>query len=95
MSSYDFGVSGPATFVVRVTPRAGRDEVVGWQGEELRVRLRAPPVEGQANEALLRLLASRLDVAPSSIQLVTGATGRTKRLRVTGLSLAEVRARLS
>lgn len=83
-----------AVFVVRVTPRAGRDEVVGWRGEELRVRLRAPPVEGQANEALRRLLASKLDIAPSSIELITGATGRTKRLRVNGLSLEEVRKRL-
>ena len=83
-----------AVFVVRVTPRAGRDEVVGWRGEELRVRLRAPPVEGQANEALRRLLADRLGVAPSNIELITGATGRTKRLRVAGMSLDEVRERL-
>ncbi|HLG12267.1 MAG TPA: DUF167 domain-containing protein [Dehalococcoidia bacterium] len=83
-----------AVFVVRVTPRAGRDEVVGWRGEELRVRLRAPPVEGQANEALRRLLADRLGVAPSSIELITGAAGRTKRLRVAGMSLDEVRERL-
>ena len=67
---------------------------MGWRGEELRVRLRAPPVEGQANEALRRLLASKLDIAPSSIELITGATGRTKRLRVNGLSLEEVRKRL-
>jgi hypothetical protein len=88
-------VAESAVFVVRVTPRAGRDEVVGWQGEELRVRLRAPPVEGQANEALRRLLADRLGVAPSRIELVTGVTGRTKRLRVTGLSLDQVRLKLS
>jgi len=87
-------VADGAVFVVRVTPRAGRDEVVGWRGEELRVRLRAPPVEGQANEALRRLLADRLGVAPSNIELITGATGRTKRLRVAGMSLDEVRERL-
>ena len=84
-----------SVFVVRVTPRAGRDEVAGWQGDELRVRLRAPPVEGQANEALRRLLASRLDLPLSNIELVTGATARLKRLRVSGLSLAEVRRRLA
>jgi hypothetical protein len=77
-----------------VTPRAGSDAITGWQGDELRVRLRAPPVEGQANAALRRLLASKLKVTPSSIELMTGATGRTKRLRVTGLSLEEVHARL-
>jgi uncharacterized protein (TIGR00251 family) len=84
-----------AVFVVRVTPRAGRDEIAGWRDEELLVRLRAPPVEGQANQALRRLLASRLGVAPSDIELLGGATGRTKRLRVKGLSDAEVRARLA
>jgi uncharacterized protein (TIGR00251 family) len=95
MSSYDFGVAETAVFVVRVAPRAGRDEVAGWQGDELRVRLRAPPVEGQANDALRRLLASRLDLPLSSIELVTGATARLKRLRVSGLSLSEVRQRLA
>jgi uncharacterized protein len=81
--------------VVRLTPRAGADEVVGWQGDELRVRLRAPPVDGRANESLLRFLALRLDVPPSSVALVSGAKARVKRLRVDGLSPAEVRARLS
>jgi hypothetical protein len=84
-----------ALFVVRVTPRAARDEIAGWQGDELRVRLRAPPVDGRANEALLRLLATRLSVPPSSIELVSGATARVKRLRVTGLSEEELRRRLS
>jgi hypothetical protein len=84
-----------ALLVVRVTPRAARDEIAGWQGDELRVRLRAPPVDGRANEALLRLLATRLSVPPSSIELVSGATARVKRLRVTGLSEEELRRRLS
>jgi uncharacterized protein (TIGR00251 family) len=83
-----------AVLTVRVTPRSGRDEIVGWQDDELRVRLRAPPVEGQANEALRRLLASALDVPQSAIELLTGATARTKRLRVSGLSLEDVRAKL-
>lgn len=81
--------------VVRVTPRADHDEVAGWQGDELRVRLRAPPVDGRANKALVRLLASRLNVPRSSIELVSGATARVKRLRVEGLSEAELRRRLS
>jgi uncharacterized protein (TIGR00251 family) len=87
-------VTENAIVVVRVTPRAGRDEVVGWQGDELRVRLRTPPVEGRANAALVGLLASRLNVPPSSIELVSGATARVKRLRVEGLSEAELRRRL-
>jgi uncharacterized protein (TIGR00251 family) len=88
-------VAESTVLVVRVTPRAGRDEIAGWQGDELRVRLRAPPVDGRANEALVRLLALSLGVPPSSIELVTGATARIKRLRVEGLSEAELRRRLS
>ena len=84
-----------ALLVVRVTPRAALDEIAGWQGDELRVRLRAPPVDGRANEALMRLLAARLSIPPSSIELVSGATARVKRLRFAGLSEAELRRRLS
>ena len=79
---------------VRVTPRSGRDEVAGWQDEELRVRLRAAPVEGQANEALRRLLSRTLGVALSDVEIVNGATARRKRLRIAGLTGAEVRERL-
>lgn len=82
------------TFMVRVTPRSGRDEVVGWQDGALRVRLRAPPVDGKANEALRRLLAVRLGVALSAVHLVSGETSRTKRMRIEGLAEAEVRARI-
>jgi len=80
--------------IVRVIPRASRDEIAGWQGEELRVRLRAPPVDGAANEALLRLLATRLGIPVASIELVTGAASRHKRLRIAGLNEMELRKRL-
>ena len=79
---------------VRVTPRSGRDEVVGWQGDELRVRVRAAPVEGQANEALCRLIAKHVGVPSSAVEVVGGATSRTKTLRLEGLSEDEVRVRL-
>src|SRR3989304_2641588 len=80
-----------ALLSVWLTPRAARDEVVGWQGEELRLRLRAPPVEGQANEALRRFLARRLGLPASAIELVAGAASRHKRLRIAGLSEAGLR----
>ena len=79
---------------VRVTPRAARDELIGWQDGELRVRLRAPPVEGQANEALRRFVARLLDLPVSGVALVHGATSRTKRLRLKGVSEEEVLRRL-
>lgn len=80
---------------VRVTPRARRDEIEGWQDDVLLVRLRAPPVEGQANLALRRLVAGRLGLAPSRVELVGGDRGRLKRLRITGLTELELRRRLA
>ncbi len=78
--------------LVRVTPRSSRDEVVGWDGDTLRVRLRAPPVEGRANEALCRFLAAKLGVALSGVSVVSGASARTKRVRVQGTTEAVARA---
>jgi uncharacterized protein len=63
-------------------------------GSAIRVRLTAPPVDGAANDALLRFLASRLEVARSALNLVSGHTGRTKVVAVDGLSAGEVGRRL-
>jgi len=80
---------------LRVQPRASRDAVAGVAGDALRVRLTAPPVDGAANEALVRFLAGRLDVARASLALVSGHTGRNKVIEVTGLSPGEVARRLA
>jgi hypothetical protein len=82
------------TLRVRVQPRAARDQLGGTRGGALVVRLSAPPVEGQANAALLRLLARRLGLAPSALELLRGESGRDKLLRVRGLAPSELRARL-
>ena len=80
---------------IRVQPRARRNEVVGWQGDALRVRVTAAPTDGRANRAVTALLADTLGVAASRIALVRGAGSRDKLFRVERLSLADVRARLS
>jgi hypothetical protein len=80
---------------VEVRPRAGRDEIAGWQGTRLRVRVTAPPADGAANEALRALLADRLGCAPSRVEIVRGHTARTKIVRVVGLAPAEAAARLA
>jgi hypothetical protein len=79
---------------VRVQPRAARDEVAGWQEGILRVRVSAPPVEGEANRALAGVLARALGVKRSAVSLVRGERGRDKLVRVEGLTPAEVEARL-
>jgi uncharacterized protein len=79
---------------VRVQPRASRPGLVGARVGALLVRVAAPPLDGAANEALLRLLGRELGVAPSAIQILRGAAGREKVLSVRGLTLEAVRARL-
>jgi uncharacterized protein YggU (UPF0235/DUF167 family) len=81
------------TITVRVTPRAGRDEVAGvGPAGELLVKVRAAPADGAANDAVLRVIAAAVDVAPSRLQLVRGATSRTKVVSIAGASEAELRA---
>jgi uncharacterized protein (TIGR00251 family) len=82
------------TLVVRVTPRARRDEVAGWQDGMLRVRVSAPPLEGKANVAVAKLLAKSLGVPTHDIAIVRGEKSREKHVVVEGLSEQEIRARL-
>jgi len=79
---------------VRVTPRAARDMIGPWRSERLEVRTTASPVDGQANDALCRLLAEALDIAPSRVHVVRGARGREKAVQVLGLPVSEVLRRL-
>ena len=80
---------------IRVVPRASRDEIVGFNGEVLKVRVTAPPEGGRANEALLLLLAERFGCPRSVLTLVRGQRSREKLVRVSGHSLQEIQARLS
>jgi uncharacterized protein (TIGR00251 family) len=83
-----------ARFYVRVQPRARGNEVVGREGEALKVRLTAPPVEGKANKALIDFLAERLGVSKSAVAIITGQGARNKLIEVAGLDEAEVAKRL-
>jgi uncharacterized protein (TIGR00251 family) len=67
---------------VRIQPRASQDTFADLQGERLRIRITAPPVDGKANTHLCRFLAEAFQVPKSSITLVAGATSRDKRLRI-------------
>jgi len=79
---------------IRVQPRASRDQVLGLRGDAIAIALKAPPVEGVANAALLKLLARKLHLPLSAVELVRGATGRSKWIRVNGWSAEQVKAAL-
>jgi len=80
---------------VRVQPGASRTEVAGLHAKELKLRLKAPPVEGKANEALLEFLAETLRVRRSQCRLVRGEKSRSKIVLVKGTEEALVRAELA
>jgi uncharacterized protein len=76
--------------VVRVTPRAHLDEIVGERDGVVLVRVRAPPVDDRANTAVCRVIAKRLGVRPNNIRVVRGARSREKILRVDGVTAADL-----
>lgn len=86
--------NGGVSFLVRVQPRASRDEISGQWQDALKVRLNAPPVDGRANQALCALLARCLKVSLSAVRITSGERSRTKRVEVLGITAAEVLALL-
>jgi uncharacterized protein len=82
------------TLRVRVQPRASRDGLAGLREGALVVKLTAPPVDGEANAALLAFLAKRLGVPRAAVTLRHGARGRDKTLHIAGLDVATTRDRL-
>ncbi len=83
-------VAGGARLTLHIQPRGSRNAIEGLHGEALRVRLTAPPVDGAANEALIRFLADTLRCARSALAITSGATSRRKTVEVAGLSPAEI-----
>ena len=79
---------------LKVQPRASKNEIGEVTGNELKLKVTAPPVDSAANEAVLRLLAEALDCPRNAIQLVRGATARHKQVRVVGMTADEVARRL-
>jgi len=84
---------------VRLTPRGGRDAFDGFSEDEtgrpvLKARVSAPPVDGAANAALVKLAAKALGLPRSAVRIASGETARLKILEIDGLDEAEVRRRL-
>jgi uncharacterized protein len=82
------------TLAVKAIPHAPRNEIAGWLGEALKVKIRAPALEGRANDALGEFLAERLDLPRRAVVLIQGEKSRQKLVRIAGLDLAEVKRRL-
>jgi uncharacterized protein (TIGR00251 family) len=85
---------------VRLTPGASADRIDGWDVDAegrpfLKVRVRARPVEGEANEALIKVLAKALGVSKSAVAIQRGGQSRTKMVEIAGLSNDEIRTRLT
>lgn len=74
--------TGHLVLVLHVQPGARRTEVVGTHGQALKMKLAAPPVDGKANDELLRYLADAFGVPLRNVALLSGATGRSKRVRI-------------
>ena len=88
-------MSGEKTIIaVRLTPRSGRDQIGAYVDGALEARVAAPPIDGAANEALLKLLAKRLNLSKSELRIVSGETSRHKRVACP-LSAEEISKRLS
>ena len=83
------------TLPVRVHPGAKRNEITGTHDGAVKISLTTPPTDGRANDALIAFLAAHLKVPRASIALLTGATSRSKTLRVAGKSAAQIQAALS
>ncbi len=79
---------------LRVRPGARRDRIVGPHGGALKVEVTAPPERGRANEAVIRLLARTLGVPRAAVEIVSGASGRDKSVRIHGVAPDAVRAAL-
>jgi uncharacterized protein (TIGR00251 family) len=86
--------AGGAVLELLVQPRASRSRVVGEHDGRLKIQLAAPPVDGEANAALLAFLADALRVKRADVALLAGETGRRKRVRIAGVTAAAAAAAL-
>ena len=79
---------------VRLQPRASRSRIIGLIDDALKIAVTAPPVEGEANRQCLKILSKKLDVPFSNLKLISGATGRKKKIEILNISKEEAAKRL-
>lgn len=81
-------------FGVRVVPRASKSEIAGEIDGSLKIRLSAPPVDGAANAELVKLLARTFGISRGQVEIISGQTAKTKRIRINGVTADELKSRL-
>ena len=82
------------TLAIKAVPNAPRSAVVGWLGDALKIKIHAPALDGRANDALCEFLADELGLPRRAVTLAQGDKSRQKLVRIAGLTLVEVRAKL-
>ena len=86
--------NGGVRLIVKVVPGSSRDRIAGVLGDALKISVSAPPQRGEANRAVIALLAEKLGIHPSQISVVRGQTSPRKELRITGITAQEIAAAL-
>jgi uncharacterized protein len=80
---------------IKVIPNAPQNQITGWLGDSLKIKVHAPPVEGRANDELCAFLAESLGLQTRAVTLLRGEKSRQKWVQITGLDLAAVRSRVA
>jgi uncharacterized protein (TIGR00251 family) len=80
---------------IKVVPGASTSEIVGWLGDDLKIRISQPPEKGKANRAVETLMCRALGIRAGAVRIIRGGTSSHKVLEIKGLSLAEIRAKLA
>ncbi|MBI3584957.1 MAG: YggU family protein [Nitrospinae bacterium] len=73
------------TFSVRVQPRSSRNEICGIYGDAIKIKLTSPPVEGEANEGLIKFLAGILKISKGQIEIISGQKSKSKLIKIRGI----------
>lgn len=81
---------GKVTFKVKVQPRASKNELAGILGDEVKIRITAPPVDGEANKGVLRFFADLFQVPKAAVTIVSGLSSRSKTVEISGVNTSEV-----
>ena len=95
MPTYLREQGGDVLLLVKLQPRASKNEIIGPLGDELRIKVTAPPVDAAANQALVELLAEKLDCPRGRVELIRGHTSRHKTILLHGFKPGDVLAKLS